>query len=176
LFKLERELVDEAFESIPEALVNLKLVEERLREEDLSILDLNCYICYEKNHVASRCPSVIIISDQNQLKRHWMEQRRNHTKLIGIIEETPRRRQMRNYNIRNVQGSPTREPFKDLGLLRKTQKFIKDHASWERSQVRQKAIPELSMLFDQDSEDEQFEEQIASFGQPTTHRSKMSFK
>jgi CRP-like cAMP-binding protein len=175
LFKLERVLVDVAFESIPEALSNLKLVEERLMEEDLSILDLVCYICQQKNHVASRCPSVIIISDQNELKRHWLEQRKNQTKYIDIDEQTPVRRQVKNYdyNIRNVNGSPTRVPFKDSALLRKAQKYIKDNAI--RESMARKAMPQLSMLFGQDSDDEQFEEPVLSFGRSIQHRESIMF-
>lgn len=173
LMRLERCKVDEAFDSIPDAIATMQLIEDRLIEEDLSILEIFCYICHEKNHVAAICPQIVIMSDKEEMKRLWLESRLNTSKRINVNEVTEltdtvkksvRNVRQRDYNIRNVIGIATHEPFKDLTLLKKARKYLKENALLDpvRRYGTNKTKPKFTLLFGHDSDQEEFEDTTPS--------------
>lgn len=164
LMKLERNLVDEAFQSMPEANVAMDFIEERIAEDDLAVLEIQCYICQEEGHVANVCPQIMIMCDKERIKRSWLESRKNTSRRVNTNDFTDltdstkksfKSMRIGEYSIRNVMGTASQLPFKDLSLLKKARRYIKEHALYSSEQVNlSMPKPKLTFLFGQDSDPE----------------------
>lgn len=163
LLRLDRNHTDEAFKSIPDAIANMRLITDRLREEDYSILNIECYICENKDHVANCCPEMVFISNKDEIKRLWLKSKEVATKRINtndlayyndLIQKTGRNLRLSEYSIRNVTGIAREVPFKSLTLAKKSRKYIRDIANLDSEMRYGRRRPKFTLLFGHDSDQE----------------------
>lgn len=78
------------FEKNPNAKEALNLIEMKCRDGDYSELDVRCYLCKAKGHVALKCQKILFNLDNENTKQKWLAERNVRAKVLNpYIDMTP---------------------------------------------------------------------------------------
>lgn len=108
---LDKKFFDELLEKNPESLRYCEYIKNKCRDGELSALDINCYLCGNLGHVATKCKKFHLNINNEKLQKRWVKRRAINTKYINPhsfrVRNTVKKRRanLGKYSIVNVIGS-----------------------------------------------------------------------
>ena len=134
LLSLSRLNLNILLDKFPEAKIENEKLIERCAENDLTALNVVCYVCQKTGHVAIKCKMILLNQDHDNAKEKWLENRKEaYSHEIDTTRLDPS-----NYNRvpknllksktvpRNVIGIP-KEPGLSLNETSKIGPTVKDY-------------------------------------------------
>jgi hyperpolarization activated cyclic nucleotide-gated potassium channel 2 len=83
ILALSHDKVDFILEKFPEANEATKLLADRCKDEDYTVLRIRCYLCKKLGHVATKCKQVLINLDQEEVREKWLKSKVDTSKKIA---------------------------------------------------------------------------------------------
>mmetsp|Transcript_34093 Transcript_34093/g.59463 ORF Transcript_34093/g.59463 Transcript_34093/m.59463 type:complete len:742 (-) Transcript_34093:61-2286(-) len=118
LLVLNKKDLSKLLEKFPDAKTKVEVLGKKGAEGDLSALEVICYACKHKGHVAPLCPKISLNYNQEETKKAWLRQRTSQTRLVNanytgtnFNRRVPKNIMTPRYNGRYVLGKP-RKTFK----------------------------------------------------------------
>lgn len=118
LLVLNKKDLNKLLEKFPDAKTKVEVLGKKGAEGDLSALEVSCYACKARGHVAPLCPKISLNYNQEETKRNWLKNRQFQTRLISAdytgtnySRRVPKNFLKPRYNGRHVVGKP-RKTFK----------------------------------------------------------------
>jgi hyperpolarization activated cyclic nucleotide-gated potassium channel 2 len=76
LLSLSRLNLNTLLDKFPEAKIENEKLLERCSDNDLSALNVVCYVCQKTGHVAIKCKMILLNQDHDNAKEKWLENRK----------------------------------------------------------------------------------------------------
>eukprot|EP00359_Climacostomum_virens_P002321 CAMPEP_0204913994 /NCGR_PEP_ID=MMETSP1397-20131031/11860_1 /ASSEMBLY_ACC=CAM_ASM_000891 /TAXON_ID=49980 /ORGANISM="Climacostomum Climacostomum virens, Strain Stock W-24" /LENGTH=715 /DNA_ID=CAMNT_0052085379 /DNA_START=31 /DNA_END=2178 /DNA_ORIENTATION=- len=86
ILALSHDKVDIILEKFPEASDATRLLADKCKEEDFTVLRIRCFLCKKLGHVATRCKQVLINLDQEEVREKWLKSKKESSKKVMPID------------------------------------------------------------------------------------------
>ena len=156
LLSLSRDRIEHILTRMPDVKEILRVIEEKCRDDDYSVLKVSCYLCKTLGHVATKCNKIVLTRIKEDVKEKWLAMRKGNTVLINpklSIPNYTRKGKTVDRDLRfgreNVVG--LRKEYRDLyvgnsGLRGKIRKYLEGQPDGAKLPLTPSATPRGSVV------------------------------
>ena len=79
LLSLNRDRIEHILTRMPDVKESMRVIEEKCRDDDYSVLKIACYLCKTVGHVAVKCNKIVLTRIKDDIKEKWLAMRKGNT-------------------------------------------------------------------------------------------------